>query len=538
MQLFAKDAETGRELYTGTVIAGTLLSAALGRGDVYIDASCGGMGRCGKCRVRFVSGAPDPTDADRRFFSDEELLDGYRLACRAVIKTDCEVEIFGSGRYQAGDRNPAVSLRSNRTPGRRLKIAVDLGTTTIAGALFCSDEEFSEWDLHSSEKIILNKSTVINHQRSYGADVISRIKAADEGHGEELQRIVTKDIEEIFENLLGSVSENDVVEDVVIAGNTTMLHLLMGYSCAGLGKAPYKPVKLSFPVLNYSDVFMGVDRLLQARLHILPGISAFVGADIVAGMYDLGFDKVQEGQTVMLIDLGTNGEMAIAGPGRITVASTAAGPVFEGGGISCGMAGVAGAIEHVTLEKNVEELTACVKTVRDEKPVGICGSGVLEIVSELAISGAMDETGLLDDKYFEKGFPVDKENGIFFTQQDVRAVQLAKAAIRSGIDTLLHEHGINAGDVNRVYLAGGFSEHLDLDKIRILKMLPEEFHDREVCVCAGNTSLAGCIKASAGEAARQTTAEEALSKIISMSREVVLANEDSFGEIFIESMNF
>ncbi len=614
------------------VTRGALLSAVLKRESIYLDLPCGGMGRCGKCKVLFTKGAPSATDADRRSFDEEELNAGYRLACRAVVISDAEIELTEmtlnnpTQENQGKKLNSSVLENSEETLSNPKKeslaqssnkiilnnpdknndhnnkeeicekygVAIDIGTTTIVVAQIALDNIESANTPHNTDRVYESKNSdsiyksnnpdsnngtqnkdnadnstgtistvkedfvkksIINSQRVYGADVISRIKAANDGHAADLRDLVFRDIA----NLL---PEKNKIEKIILAGNTTMIHILMGDSCKGLGTYPYTPVRLTYP-----DTTIGENTSAQ----IFEGISAFVGADIVSGMYALGFGSIPQGKTYMLIDLGTNGEMAVGDSEKITVCSTAAGPVFEGGGISCGMAGIPGAIEHVKIEKTLPHSITDAKeskvlsdasanpraedtkkasspkveitVIGDQNPVGLCGSGVLETVSELRRCEIIDETGLLSDTYFEEGFPIVEEtdsdnfeqhkNKISFTQSDIRAVQLAKAAIRSGIDTLLASHGCRAEDIDRVYLAGGFSEHLDLDKVRYLKMLPGEFFRDGVLISAGNTSLKGCIRAFSDSDYKSVVAE-----ITGKATEIPLAAEDTFSDSFIEAMNF
>ncbi len=497
MRIVIRNSDNSK-LKSAEIKRGVLLTEVLRREGMSPDLPCGGMGRCGKCKVKFIEGASSVTDADRRNLSEAEIDAGFRLACRAVLTNDCEIKI---------PEGVIIKVDSSENIGMGA-LAIDIGTTTIATA----------------------KKTVMNHQRFFGADVVSRIKAANEGKGAELKEAVLDDIKSLMP---------EKVSEIILAGNTTMMHLLLGDSCEGLGKAPYTPVRLSYSPMNIADIFHDGEKsggMNDGVIRFFPGISAFVGADIVSGMYALDFDRIPKGETCMLIDLGTNGEMAVADSEKITVCSTAAGPVFEGGGISCGMAGIPGAIEHVTISTDSENKidSVDIEVIGGADPVGICGSGVLEMVSELRRCGIIDDTGLLNDDYFEDGFPIPLGNrNINFTQNDIRALQLAKAAIRSGIDTLLEKHGCRALDVTRVYLAGGFSEHLDPEKIKYIKMLPLEFLRQGVLVSAGNTSLLGCMKALG-----DPEYEKRAINIVEKALEIPLANTDTFGDAFIEAMNF
>ncbi len=537
---------------------GGKLSDLIIKNGIKPDMPCGGSGNCGKCRVRFISEAPAASDADRKFLSEEQIKEGWRLSCRTFVEGETEIElpdelidncgnsqIMTIGDIREKDENNKAEVTDNGdrnlTDDDRNKtefgIAVDIGTTTIVAGLV------------NLKDGVVRKTATMNSGSVFGADVISRIKAANEGMAAELQRQLLEDIRGLLDELISGeysmIPGSDVggvleISKLTIAGNTTMLHLLMGDSCEGLGRAPYKPTRLEYPVMNADEVLKGIQGTVSvAGCSIMPGISAFVGGDIVSGMYELSFDKIPEGKRYMLIDLGTNGEMAVADSERITVCSTAAGPVFEGGGISCGMAGVAGAIEHVSINIDNKaaggETITDIKVIGDGNPIGICGSGVLEMVSELRRTEIIDDTGLYSDEYFDEGYPVfsDGDKTISFTQDDIRQVQLAKAAIRSGIDTLLDAAGLIATDIDKVYLAGGFSEHLDIEKIKYLKILPEEFLVTGVAQCVGNTSLSGCIKALMSD-----SADEELSTIIKKATELTLANTDTFGDSFIEAMNF
>ncbi|WP_029323982.1 ASKHA domain-containing protein [Butyrivibrio sp. AE3004] len=539
------------------ILPGTLLSEFMIKEGFSVSMPCGGMGTCGKCRVRFKSGTPGISAADRRFFTEKELKEGYRLACRAVISNDCElsyaVETLIHHEENTKGKAEALSDRLSddkagilEEQGKEYSLVIDIGTTTIAAALLCGE-------------IVINEVTVMNSQAVFGADVISRIKAACDGKAEPLKGCVINDIKRAAEQVISGhlLSKGQSADDgkekfisvkrTIIAGNTTMLHLLTGDSCEGLGNAPYKPVRLEYTEERISSIPEEFGKVI-----IFPGISAFVGADIVSGMYALSFDNIPEGKKYMLIDLGTNGEMAVADSEKISVCSTAAGPVFEGGGITCGMAGITGAIEHVSItnaaeffskEDNKDSIK--VETIGKREPLGICGSGVLEITSELVRTKLVDETGLLRDELFESGITLFRgdDREIFFSQNDIRKVQLAKAAIRSGIDTLLKAHGLRAEDIDTVFLAGGFSEHLNAHKIKYLNMLPEEFLKEGVTLCKGNTSLKGGIRL-AGEYEKNEETRKAddpvkrLKVITDKAEYIPLAETDTFSEAFIEAMNF
>ena len=238
--------------------------------------------------------------------------------------------------------------------------------------------------------------------------------ASNQGKGEELRACIRKDLLEGIRSVIsrGGI-DAEQIKKIAIGANTTMGHLLLGFSCETLGVYPFDPVDISYITRPFEEVFG--DTMLECPVEVLPGISTYVGGDIVSGLLFCGFHKSE--QVSVLIDLGTNGEMAIGCKDRILVTSTAAGPAFEGGNISCGMGSVAGAICHVNLDKNNRP---AIETIGKQPPIGLCGTGVIETTAELIRTGLMDETGLLDDEYFDDGLvlalaPDGKE--ISFTQK-------------------------------------------------------------------------------------------------------------------------
>ncbi|MCR5487554.1 MAG: ASKHA domain-containing protein [Lachnospiraceae bacterium] len=502
--------------YEGCLEAGKTLLQLLQEKGIPLSADCGGRGSCGKCRVQFLTEAPKTDEIEERLLTEQERAEGIRLACRCRkeggfrIRFFCEegrnpgvLEVDGACRNSEEDRTPGIleldgACRSKEEgAGRDLPrgdvLAVDLGTTTIAAVLFREGRKGSQ-------------GTRMNSQRSFGADVISRIQAASEGHEKQLQELVQRDLR-ILAKELGARLE---LSEVIISGNTTMQHLLEGLSTEGMGKAPYRPVSLSFRK--------------KGNITFLPGISAFVGADILSGIVASGMDQSEE--TCLLLDLGTNGEMAVGNKERILVASTAAGPAFEGGNISCGMAAVGGAISRVRIRSNKAEL----EVIGGGEPRGVCGSGVLETVYELLRSGLLDQTGLLAEPYFDRGFPLAE--GLYFTNKDVREVQLAKAAVRAGLETLLREYGTELEGVERLYLAGSFGQGLDLEKAAGIGILPEELLSRAIAV--GNSSLSGaCLYA----ADRTLRMQGRFLRAAGLCREVELAESAVFQRLFLECMD-
>ena len=476
---------------------GESIAQALLRKDYKVPMACGGNGTCGKCKVE-IDGA-------------------WVNSCKLYPKPEEDIIIsafgWGEGREEltriAGVEKINITegrAREAKRQTRKTFLAVDIGTTTIAAAL--AEKETGA---------VLATAGCGNSQRIFGQDVLSRIKASVAGTGEKLKTLIRQDILNLLEEIQKK-QKDIVIEHIYIAGNTTMEHLYMGDSCEGLGKAPFTPVSLA----------ERKDSLSNIPVTLLPGISAFVGADIAADMLACGMDE--EERPSLLLDLGTNGEMVLALEDKMIATSAPAGPALEGGNISCGVASVTGAISKVRV---IGERTI-IGTIGNAPATGICGTGVLELVAGLYENHIIDASGQMKEKYREEGFPLARmKDGkqITFTQQDIREVQLAKAAIHSGIELLLEHAGISMGEIKKVYLAGGFGVYLDVHIAAGIGLLPAEL---EKCTKAvGNTSLQGCIAYGSSEENRSRT-EEMIKKCESIN----LAEQADFEERYVANMNF
>lgn len=521
---------------------------------------CGGKGTCGKCKIQVLEGELAVSTEDRKFFTEEELKAGYRLACTAYPIEDCVIRFCGEddeefevvaevGNVSAEAKNvsknvaenvPEVSENISDVSGDVYEvgsdfhkgaygIAIDIGTTTLAISLVNSGGE------------TLAVHTAMNPQRSFGTDVIARIQASCEGKGEALQQCIQESlvqgIDAVIQEAKASVesgimdANEDVmnllnIEKIAVSGNTTMGHLLMGLSCETLGVAPFTPVDISMRTLTFEQVF-GCDKY-KIPVLLLPGISTYVGGDIVSGILQCGMSKQEK--VSVLIDLGTNGEMAIGNKDKIMVTSTAAGPAFEGGNISCGVASVAGAIKDVSIvETNVN-----VSTIADKSPIGVCGTGAIAMMAELLKNQWIDETGLLDDEYFDDGVLIaTTESGeeLTFTQKDVREMQLAIAAVRAGLETMLLQYGVTYDDVDKVYLAGGFGYKMNLEKAAVIGLLPKDMIEKVEAI--GNSSLAGAVKSLMDESAVME-----MERICEIAEEINLSMDKNFNEFYMEYMMF
>lgn len=481
---------------------------------------CGGKGMCGKCRVRVVRGRLPVTPEDKRIFSEAQLAQGWRLACKAVTREAVEIVVpvqeqqgFSALAAEAADEG-ALSLAADHDYG----LAVDIGTTTLAAALVdCTDGK------------ILATATAVNSQRSFGADVVSRIGAACHGKGKALQKAVRRDLTRLTKQLLkdhpGTAAR---CRQMAIAANTTMLHLLMGWPCDGLGDWPFHPVSLGGKTYRAQEVLGPQTVLADATVTLLPGMSTYVGADITAGIWQCGLASSDD--VSLFVDLGTNGEMVLGNKDQRFIASAPAGPALEGGKLTWGTGSVPGAICGVRIERG----RAKVRTIDHTVPVGICGTGILEAMAGLVREGLVDETGKLVEPYFHKGFPLASTldyQRITLSQQDIREIQMAKSAIRAGIESLIERSGISRQRVHQVFLAGGFGYYLDPQKAAVIGLLPADLAERTTAV--GNTSLKGAIGLLTGA----VTLEE-LQAIAAGVEEIVLGNDEAFQRLYIDYLNF
>ena len=563
--------------------------------NIALQSPCGGRGTCGKCRVHVLKGGVEPSDTDTKHLSKEDINEGVRLACGLNISGSIEIELSGGygkmdimtgGQDADIEVNPHASkrfmelnvpsiedqrndctriidgfgidsmvishemmikipdiLRQNDfnvtagfyknilldiepgdTRDKQYGIAVDIGTTTIACYLI---------DLFSGK--LIDIESAVNNQRAYGADVISRINYTMENEEgtKTLKNSIIRQINDIVEILRGkNVVEKKNIYNMVIAGNTTMIHLFLGLACRNIALAPYIPVTTGIVELHAKDAGIGINGYVT----ILPGVASYVGSDITAGILSCGMYKSKDYS--LLLDLGTNGEIALGNCDGIITCSTAAGPAFEGANIKCGIGGIKGAISKIDLSRE-----KIYDTLGGDSPCGICGSGVLDMVSQLMIYNLIDETGrmaALDDvpSAFKdrminqdgmKEFVI--EGSIVFTQKDVREVQLAKAAVCAGIQILIKEKNLQIQDVENVYIAGGFGNYMNIESALSIGMLPKEFSGKIKSI--GNSAGTG-----AKMCLMSAVYSDEIMKIIDNTGYIELSNRSDFQDYFVDSMMF
>jgi len=485
------------KLYNSPVVCeatnGETILLACARSGVIISAPCGGRGRCGKCRVRLLEGqvSGDTPDAN-----------GAVHACAAVPLSDIAIACTASGELSAAGILPAARERHARAG-----IALDIGTTTVSARLV---------DLDTMSAI--DTISELNDQRPFGADVISRIGAAKNGKTEALFSLINRQTER-FINSFKEKWDIPKIEKLAVAGNTTMQHLFLNVNPSGMGELPFTPVFLEGKILSGEALSLSVEGVI-----VLPSISAFVGADISAGLTVLDILNIQGSS--FFIDIGTNGEMALCKDGTIYCCSTAAGPAFEGAEISCGVGGIKGAISGV---KFAEGKTAglSLTTIGNVPPVGICGSGLVDAVAVMLKQGAIDETGYMTAPKNEFYLA----DGVSITGRDIRQFQLAKSAILSGIKILCKSGGLRPSEVKNVFVAGGFGFYINKQNAVNSGIFPGEFLG-PLSVC-GNLSLQG-----AEECLCSKDFLKRCEKIISQCTVIDLAEDPSFTDEFTENMLF
>lgn len=461
------------------------------------NPTCGGNGNCAVCSKRM---------------SEQVNSDAFEAVAEYAVSAKEDTAVCHT---QIVNQTDGAGLVQNNG----YAIAIDLGTTTLAFALV---------DKLSGR--IAHTITMLNSQRKYGADVLSRIQASVDGKKDELRACVQNDLCEGIDRIVRKYSiAADAVEQIVISGNTTMIHLLMGYDCSALGVYPFTPVHTGFITGTAKDILNYTRSNKKIETIIFPCISTFVGGDIVSGLYALNF---AEKETIRLfVDLGTNGEIALGNSQKILATSVAAGPAFEGGNISCGTGSVAGAICSVDIEYRQESCNydVNIKTIQDNTPCGICGTGVIETVAGLLENGIIDESGLYKDEFFESGFELVPK--VVFTQKDIREFQMAKAALRAGITILTKQYGILAQQIKKVYLAGGFGFHLNIEKALVAGILPKELSDRVEIV--GNSALGGAVRFLADSENMRK-----VQNVLDISKEIILADNEDFNTEYLHRMAF
>jgi uncharacterized 2Fe-2S/4Fe-4S cluster protein (DUF4445 family) len=548
------------------VPSGTPIFDAASWNGIAIDSTCGGHGTCKKCKVRIVEGDVPVGRVDPRAFSPDELRAGWRLACRASAGEDLVVEVpplqtrpkaalVGVGRHvilrpsvqkryveldepsmedqrsdvqrlldAIDDLEPSIDLAVARTlgrimrdagfkvtavvcdealvavepgdtTGRRHAIAFDLGTTTVVATLL---------DLETGTPAAVR--SMLNRQQPYGADVISRVSATmlDREALGALQARASETLQQLADEVCDEAGVDPAeVYEMVICGNVTMTQLALGIDPEPLSMAPFIVTAHELPPARAAD--FGVRLHPRAPAFVYPSLGAYVGGDIVAGLLATGLTR--DRRVRLFIDVGTNSEIALGSAERVVATAAPAGPAFEAAQIRCGMRAAEGAVEGVKIVGDEFRL----QVIGDAEPVGMCGSGLVDCVSELVHAGLLDHSGRFVDEEAaaelhpglaprltkigeERVFVMhwrgeDPAESIFLSQRDVRELQFAKASIATGWKILLREYGIEPGDIQQVLLAGSFGAYLSPASAVRIGLVPRLALPR--IVSAGNVAGEG-----------------------------------------------
>ena len=519
------------------------LLAAVSQAAVGVPVDCGGRGTCGKCLVRLGAGElSPPSEAEFRKVPAERLEQGWRLACQArPLSPRVSIEVRGAGgrrqiltasrltrgeahsavlrevvtlppatfddartdlervRQELGvsrvplsvlskltdtlhDGDPAatftryddllIDVESRHVEQRAFGVAVDIGTSKIISYLV---------DLRDGQ--LIDQEAIENPQMRLGEDVVTRItEAIEENRLVELARTVREGINETLASLC---ARQEILSrhlyDMTVVGNTAMHHLALGLSPLGLASAPFAPA-LDEPV-RLRAAELGLAMNPEGQVYFLPPIAGFVGSDCLAVI--AATHLVSKRSPTMAVDIGTNTELALVNQGELTVTSCASGPAFEGYQIRCGMKATEGAIERVSFGRDGKP--EIIQTIGGLQPVGICGSGVVDVLAGLVSCGIVDRTGrmqkheLVSDGGEGREYRVAVGAGgddVVFTQRDVRALQLAKGAIAAGWSLLLERQGLGPSDLQRIFVAGAFGNYLSPESALAIGLLPPIGKDR------------------------------------------------------------
>ncbi len=553
----------GEALFTelGTTVS-SLLKKSHG-----VEMPCGGRHACGKCMVYAEGSFAAPSETEQKLLGAERLAQGIRLACFLEAVPDGKIDAL---RQEAdGDETICVSTPSappvanaagmspaqpserasaapsaEAAPGarlyRHLGAAVDIGTTTIAAVLY-------------REGRAVGTMGAWNPQSVFGADVVSRMEASLEGKADKLAAIVREAVSHLLTELAEHAGEREeAIETVIITGNTSMLYFLTQKDPRCLSRAPFEADEL----FGWWTTGEALDlRCRKADVYLPRCMSAFVGADITTAILGSGLTEtdcipgtdgsrkeaaaaidpnvscretdgvsaMHSGRARMMVDVGTNGEIVLFHKERLICCATAAGPAFEGAGLSYGMRGVAGAIDHLSWENGSWK----VHVIGDREAStaeGICGSGVIDGVAGLLESGLLEDTGYLEEDVCFAG-------NVGLTAADIREVQLAKGAIRAGMETLLAEEKMDAAGLEGLYVAGGFGSYMSAKSAERIGLFPKIDLSR-IKIC-GNAALAGAVKI-----LHDRSMEKEATALAERAKTINLGTSAKFQEFYMKYMMF
>lgn len=599
--MFKVKVKTREQVFEIVAAQGKNLLQLLRENRISVDSPCNGNSTCGKCKVKIVSGyLPEALENETKILGTMAVGAGYRLSCGYTVQSDIEIlleasssqaQIVTEGRQRAIELSPLVKkeyvslekpslfsqaadferaigdsfevstqnielirllpdiLRENDynislvktgtqllgieagdTRKTKYGVAVDIGTTTIAAYLL---------DLSTGERLCVH--SLLNPQKIYGADVISRIKhtIATESGLADMHTLIIDEINKCIEAMCEKVKiSRTSIYAVTFVGNTTMMHFLLKVSAKNIASAPFIPSITSRVNINAKELGISISPFGIAC--ILPSVSAYIGADTVGAVLATGM--YQQDEISLLIDIGTNGEIVLGNKDNLYACSAAAGPAFEGANIRNGIGSVSGAINSISLTSGVRYTT-----IGNVSPIGICGTGIVDGVAQLLDVDIIDETGRIDNDWkpetkeqfgiTQNLSVIDKINSfiingdIAITQKDIRELQNAKAAIAAGIKVLVKQSGIGFDDIKKVYLAGGFGTYINIDSALRIGLIPSELEGKIQSVgnAAGQGAIEGLLSLDCLEQA------DSISKKI---KYIELSSSKNFNDLYIDSMMF
>jgi uncharacterized 2Fe-2S/4Fe-4S cluster protein (DUF4445 family) len=462
-----------------------------------IEFPCGGTGSCGKCRIRLLSGNIITSEEHQRKLEKLRLPEDWKLACLSRCSEDILIEIDQFNHIILADESDF-----SFSPGSGYGVAVDLGTTTLV----------AQW-IDLSNAAVMAVETMLNPQGKFGADLISRIQACIDGHQPEMERLIRSAVGNMIQSMI-RIKPADLTR-VVIVGNTVMQHIFSGNDVTPLSVYPFHTPNHGME--EFSSAGLDWNFNVGEKVRFYPSIGSFVGSDILAGIAATGMYSNEK--FTALIDLGTNGEIAVGNMDGIVCASTAAGPAFEGANISMGMRAVTGAISSFNLNEDVIQANV----IGNVKPRGICGSALIDAVAILRKQNAIGIFGEINSG-------ADKiilSESISLTQKDIHEFLLAKAAIAAGLDILTRQLSISLSDIDAIYIAGGFGNYINLDHVVETGMI---LFPKEKIHKMGNTALIGA------KMFLFSDVSDIALNILSKTTHINLESNPAFQEIYIENM--
>ncbi|MDO5707216.1 MAG: ASKHA domain-containing protein [Andreesenia angusta] len=482
--------------------SGKMLCDIITENDLPLEMPCGGRGICGGCAINI------------RPLGNKY---GYKsvIPCRYLLEKDIEIEYLNMNKEDL--KSIEINSDKNNIEITEVSIAVDIGTTVVTMKFLNSD----------NDEIIGTKS-FLNPQTAYGNDLISRIDYISDC---EIRLRYLKDIliDEIKLEIKNFIKKTKI-KNIVFSANTTMLHILAGENPYPLSIHPYKPVFLESRKMSAKDLFG--DRKKKYDIYFLPSASAYIGSDIVSGIYSTNF--YNSNTPSLFIDIGTNGEIVMNIDGNLKAVSTSAGPALEGMNIDCGSRAIEGAIErfHIDTDKSFK-----IESINSSDPKSICGSGIIDIIAEFLRNGIIEASGRFNknmDEVFLKNLKDKKfyiTDEIYISQKDIRQVQLAKGAIAAGIKILLNEYGKNINSIENIIIAGSFGYHINKDNMVFIGLIPKEYTGEIEVV--GNSSVNGAI-----EACKDPDIINQMDEIAKKIDVLELSLRDDFQDYFVREMSF